>query len=242
LVALLDADDRWEPELLGSQLQHLQSHADCALVYADARISGETPLAGRTFMETTPSTGEVTVESLLRQRCTVLTSTVVVRRECLAQVGLFNPTLRRGHDFELWVRIAGAGRRIDYQRRLLAERRVRRNGLSGSPVRELDRACAVYLHLSRTLDFSSRERAALRERLAWITDRRSLECARLALADGDITAARRCLSQIARPAPKVRLVRAAFGIAPRLVRAAALASGRLTVDAPSTRTPREAVA
>src|SRR5262249_6764866 len=99
-IALLDADDRWEPEFLASQCAHLHEHPHCALVYADARISGETPLAGRTFMATTPSVGEVTVESLLRQECTVLTSTVVVRRECLTRIGLFNPLLRRGHDFE----------------------------------------------------------------------------------------------------------------------------------------------
>jgi len=243
-LAFLDADDRWEPTFLASQLAYLRRCPACALVYADARISGETPLAGRTFMETTPSTGEVTVRSLLAQRCTVLTSTVVVRRDCLSAVGLFNPAIRRGHDFDLWVRIAFAGARIEYQRSVLAERRVRRSGLSGDPVHELDRARAIYLHLAQTLPLAAREREVLRARLMWIMDRRDVERARASLAKGDVDGAQRHLVTVARPDHKIRMLRAAMRLAPALVRKVAVASGRLALDQPASdgRAPQGAAA
>jgi glycosyltransferase involved in cell wall biosynthesis len=242
-LAFLDADDRWEPTFLARQLAYLRRRATCALVYADARISGETPLAGRTFMDTTPSSGEVTIESLLAQRCTVLTSTVVVRRDWLRRSGLFNAAIRRGHDFELWVRIAFAGGRIEYQREVLAERRVRRSGLSGDPVHELDRARAVYLHLAQTLPFAPRERATLRARLMWIMDRRDVERARESLAKGDLESAQRHLVAVARPDHKIRVLRTMMRVAPELVRRVAVASGRLVLEPPSGRpTPHGAAA
>jgi glycosyltransferase involved in cell wall biosynthesis len=231
-LAFLDADDRWAPTFLASQLTYLRQHPACALVYADARISGETPLAGRTFMATTPSSGDVTVASLLAQRCTVLTSTVVLRRDWLRRAGLFNPAIRRGHDFDLWVRIAFAGGRIEYQRRVLAERRVRCSGLSGDPLHELDRARSVYLHLAQTLPLGVREREALRGRLMWIIDRRDVERARASLAKGDVERAQQHLVSVARPDHKVRMLRAVIRVAPTLVRKVAVASGRLTLDRP----------
>jgi glycosyltransferase involved in cell wall biosynthesis len=226
-IAFLDADDLWDSVFLASQIRYLEQRPSCALVYADARISGESPLAGRTFMETTPSEGDVTLESLLSQRCTVLTSTVVVRREALRTAGLFNPSIRRGHDFDLWVRIAHCGFRIEYQRVVLAERRVRADGLSGDPVKELERAVAVYGHVARTLSLTPAQRDVLRRRAAWIADRRELECARLHLTRGNVVAARRHLQAIRHPTGKVLALRAALLAMPGVTRRMCLASGRL---------------
>jgi hypothetical protein len=82
------------------------------MVYADARMTGDTPFAGRTFMDTTPSVGPVTFRSLLSQQCTVLTSSVVARRDILEAAGRFDASLRRGQDFDLWIRLAHRGCRI----------------------------------------------------------------------------------------------------------------------------------
>src|SRR5260221_1258720 len=80
LIAFLDADDRWLPTFLARQVALLESNRRVALVYCDVRFSGDTPLAGRTFMATSPSEGEVTLVSLIRQRCNIALSTVVARR------------------------------------------------------------------------------------------------------------------------------------------------------------------
>src|SRR5262245_31870668 len=76
-VAVLDADDIWFPTYLEQQHAFLTAHPEADLVYADARLVGDSPLAGRTFMQTAPSRGRVTVESLLSLRCHVIASGVV---------------------------------------------------------------------------------------------------------------------------------------------------------------------
>src|SRR3989442_12450588 len=49
-IAFLDADDLWLPNYLEEQLRFIREH-DCDLVCADAVMFGETPNAGRTYME-----------------------------------------------------------------------------------------------------------------------------------------------------------------------------------------------
>src|SRR5262245_17759117 len=38
-IAFLDADDRWEPQCLRTQVEYLERHPECDLVYADAMLS-----------------------------------------------------------------------------------------------------------------------------------------------------------------------------------------------------------
>src|SRR6185436_19721240 len=90
------------------------------LVYSDALLVGESPLNGRTFMQLQPSRGAVTPESLLAVNVTVLTSAVLARKKQILEVGLFDPKIKRGHDFDLWFRLAKAGARFAYQPKVLA--------------------------------------------------------------------------------------------------------------------------
>src|SRR4029450_6167613 len=124
-LAFLDADDRWTPDFLERQLAFLEANPKCDLVYADALLSGESPLAGRRFMDTAPSDGAVTLLSLVQQRCNIVLSTALARRAVVVKAGLFDEALRRGQDFELWLRLAWTGATLAYQRAVLAERRVR---------------------------------------------------------------------------------------------------------------------
>ena len=114
LIAFLDADDLWCPQHLERQADVLWQEDGPALVYANGRLIGGGPLSGMLFMETAPSTGEATLEALLSQRCTILTSSVVVERSVLFAAGLFDESLRRGQDFDMWVRLAAAGARFSY--------------------------------------------------------------------------------------------------------------------------------
>jgi hypothetical protein len=167
LVALLDPDDYWEPDYLAVQLAELARDPTIDVLYTDALIFGDAPEAGRRFMEWCPSEGEVTVESLLRERCNVMCS-VTARREALMRAGLFDEELRCSEDFELWLRVLKSGGRIRYQRRVLV--RYRRHAeshtadgarLGANVLRMLERAEAK-------LELTPAERAAfdgMRERV-----------------------------------------------------------------------------
>ena len=175
-VAFLDADDRWYPTFLDEQMEFLRS-SNADLVYSDALLFGESPLAGRSFMEVQPSRGPVTAQSLLGINVTVLTSVVLARKEPIIQVGLFDEALKRGHDFDLWLRLAKRGVRIAYQHKVLAEHRIVESGLSGDTISQLKRTLEVLEAINTKEVLTASENAALQ-----VTMDRTLR--ELALEDG----------------------------------------------------------
>ena len=129
LIAFLDADDYWAPNYLIEQMRFFETNPQVHMVYADALLVGDSPLAGRTFMELTPSNGAADFENLLTGRCTVVLSGTVVHRQRLLDVGLFDERLRRAEDYDLWLRLARAGSTIGYRRKALLFRRELPTGL-----------------------------------------------------------------------------------------------------------------
>jgi glycosyltransferase involved in cell wall biosynthesis len=222
MVAFLDADDRWAPEFLARQVALLESDRHCALVYCDALLSGDTPLAGRRFMETAPSDGEVTLVSLIQQRCNIALSTVVVRRRPLIAAGLFDESLRRGQDFELWLRLAWLGAAMAYQRGVLAERRVRTAGLSGDAVKTVERALNVLDRFGRDRALEGPARTALRIRTMALIDRLEIEQGKQRFLEGNFAAAQYHLSAARERPLKIRLALLGLRLSPRLLRGAYL--------------------
>lgn len=114
-VAFLDADDYWHPEKLAKQWA-LVSHG-ARLVYArfslwEEGTNGNFP-AAKTHLETSQAQGRMSkptrdgwlyVDLLLD--CEVWTSTVVAHKELLNKVGGFDPSLRKGQDYDLWLKLA----------------------------------------------------------------------------------------------------------------------------------------
>jgi glycosyltransferase involved in cell wall biosynthesis len=219
-AAFLDADDRWLPNFLHDQISFLMATPDTDMVYADATITGDTPAAGRTFMTMCPSHGEVTLESLLAQECNVLTSTVVVRRSLAMQAGLFDVDLRRGQDFDLWLRLVSRGAKVRYQHRVLAMRRLHGDNLSGTRLNELERALHVFGKAMRTLSLSTRERGIAARRVRELQGELAREQGKERLALGDFTGARRSIEQASRVVPswKLKVVQLGLLLAPKLLR------------------------
>ncbi|HEX6183670.1 MAG TPA: glycosyltransferase family A protein [Pyrinomonadaceae bacterium] len=222
-VALLDGDDEWLPTYLEEQLAALADGLD--LVYTDALLFGEGELVGRTFMQTCPSRGPVTVESLLAQRCAVITSCVVARRESLVAAGLFNEDYRRSEDFDLWVRMAHGGARLGYRRKVLARHRMRGDSLAADQTRMHEAARGVYAELARTLELTPRERAAIEVEmanyefdLALARAKRALAAGEYALAGEELARARGLGRASVLRSLKLRLALLCLSAAPRLTR------------------------
>jgi GT2 family glycosyltransferase len=228
LVAHLDPDDLWEPEYLAAQLAEFERDPSTDVLYPDALIFGDAPEAGRRYMEWCPSSGEVTVESLLEERCHVMCA-VTARRDALLRAGLFDEGLRCSEDFELWLRVLKSGGRIRYQRRVLA--RYRRHAASHTAdaarlgvavLRMLDKA-------EGSLELTPAELAALRAMRERVRAGASLEEGKAALARGDVDAALAGLKAAGahKKSLKLSLIMLALRLAPWLLRAAYAARERL---------------
>lgn len=118
-VAFIDSDDCWLPNKLELQVRALNLSPEAGLVHSSVLIvSPENKLLryDRAWLE-----GRVLYKLLLNNA--IATSSVMVRRKVLEDVGLFAPdsgsrlipkeehdlsrnTMRRGEDWELWMRIS----------------------------------------------------------------------------------------------------------------------------------------
>jgi glycosyltransferase involved in cell wall biosynthesis len=150
-MAFLDADDWWAPSYLARQLEHVAANPELDLVYCDAWLAGSSPLAGRTYMETTPSEGPATLESLIALRCNVPTTCTLARREAIIRAGLFDPQLRRCEDFDLWLRMSAGGSRFGYHRSVLAHHRFHGASAAADCVAMFESQLIVYRKLAALL-------------------------------------------------------------------------------------------
>jgi glycosyltransferase involved in cell wall biosynthesis len=166
-VAFLDADDEWLPHKLERLIEVLRRDSRIGLAYSDCSTSGTGPSSGSRFARVgIPAGGRVFVQFL--DHCNVYTPTVVVRRECLEDVGLFNESLPVGEDLNLWLRIA-ARWEVSVVPEVLAIRHTMPGGLSLTT--SVDRASssgiALIEHVIQTCThLPAHERHALRESMA----------------------------------------------------------------------------
>ena len=116
IIAFLDADDVWLPQKVENQVQVFLSHPEVALVAADRM---EIDAQGGLLLDSLfkkQGLHELFAElgggpipqvlSRLVQVNFIPTSSAMVRKSALGQVGVFDTAIRYGEDLELWARIA----------------------------------------------------------------------------------------------------------------------------------------
>ncbi len=131
-IAFLDDDDLWMPEKLEKQVRLLNSNRELGLVYSDRYFikNGQTVIIEQPFGGLKPFRGNVFNEIL--GVCVIPTLTVMVRREVLDRVGLFNLDYIISQDYDLWLRIAEYYP-IDFTEEPLAKYRIHGDNFSRSP-------------------------------------------------------------------------------------------------------------
>jgi hypothetical protein len=160
-IAFLDGDDVWLPEFLSAQIKLINSDDGYDLVYADAANITGSGVSRLTNMDFNPSVGLVTAESLITARCNVVTSSVVARRKLIVEVGLFDEGFPNSQDFDLWLRLAKQGARMNYQKKVLVHRRIYQGSLASDPLKSLGGEIKVLEKTEQRSDLTPAERAAV---------------------------------------------------------------------------------
>ena len=113
LVCFLDADDIWRPEKLARQTAFMAAHPTLGLLFADAEESeGATvqkPSVLNTMMFGPDSLSQIPLHDAFRKLLTenfIPTSTVMMRKTCLATAGLFDENLPNAEDRDMWLRMS----------------------------------------------------------------------------------------------------------------------------------------
>lgn len=223
-VALLDSDDLWMPGYLAAQMEILAADPSIDLLYSNGVIIGDGPLTGRDLMSVAPSRGAVTFESLVGERCTVLTSCVVARRQALIDAGLFDVRFRRSEDFHLWARLAFRGARIRYHRRVLVRHRRREGSLSDDRGQMARAAVAALRDLAASLPLTGRQRALVRSQAARYEAYAAFKESKQRFLADDYAGAAEALGRACALEPgrgrqvRLRALQAGMYLAPRLMR------------------------
>jgi glycosyltransferase involved in cell wall biosynthesis len=165
-IAFLDCDDAWYPNYLAEQLSALRADPGLDLVYCDTILIGASRNAGKTAMEINPSHGPVTLESLLKLDCKLITSGTVVRRQSLLNAGLFDENLRCCEDYDMWVRIADRGARMAYQCKVLGLHRIHPEATTANESYLIHSQIAVFTKLGQTLALIPRHQAIVQKQIA----------------------------------------------------------------------------
>lgn len=118
-LAFLDSDDMWFPEHLASQMKLFREDPTLDMVYSDAFV-GQHKQQWK-FMDRCPSYGEPTFSALIVERCQIPIITTVVKKSALLKAGLFDESLPRCDDYDMWLRTAFHGAKIGYTHRIQAQ-------------------------------------------------------------------------------------------------------------------------
>jgi|SRR5580658_6088962 glycosyltransferase involved in cell wall biosynthesis len=194
-VALLDSDDTWLPDHLTSQMRLFAEDPSLDLVYCDGILMLEGGQECK-FMDKNPSNGEATFAALILERCQIPISTVVARKRTLVDAGLFDESLLRCDDYDMWVRSAFCGAKIGYNRKLGARFFVSRPGaLSQSEARMIEAYWNILEKFKRTLPLNDADRDVVEKRAAQIRASYLLEEGKCKLEERQFDQGRQLISE-----------------------------------------------
>jgi glycosyltransferase involved in cell wall biosynthesis len=133
-LAWLDSDDAWEPEKIARQIDAARKwpqaaliHTRCLSIDADGRAL---PVSGSDLAEHDDAI-ENDILPRLFVHCWPNTSSSLVKRSILDKVGLFDPGFYK-EDWELYLRIAGAGHPFAYIGSRLTRYRIHGESKTGA--------------------------------------------------------------------------------------------------------------
>ncbi|WP_082224248.1 glycosyltransferase family 2 protein [Halorubrum sp. T3] len=156
-MAFLDADDTWEPTKLEKQREVFENgDDDLGLVYTGF-VQYE--LDGSEWERFPEARGDIYLEELERDRVHP-TSTVMVQRDVVEEVGGFDTSLPSRQDYDLWLRIT-EHYTVDYVDEILVDKREQPDSISKDFDSRIKGDLAVFEKIKERaadLDFITRSR------------------------------------------------------------------------------------
>ena len=122
-VAFLDADDIFLPTKIEEQVRILELNHDFGVCYSNLLHFSDTEPRRYFHHRYRYPSGDIFEPLLHKQFINPLT--VMIRRQILERYGLFDESLRRSEDWDLWLRWARAGVKFYYLDKILARYRIR---------------------------------------------------------------------------------------------------------------------
>jgi glycosyltransferase involved in cell wall biosynthesis len=105
LLAFLDTDDVWLPQKIERQMACLERRPTAGLAHTDALyLHGDSDRTSKRPDIVHSCDGDCYANLFFGNR--IVTSSVIVRRQCLEKVGGFDETIRYAEDYDLWIRLA----------------------------------------------------------------------------------------------------------------------------------------
>lgn len=220
LIAFLDGDDLWLPRYLETQVKFISDN-DLELAYADAFLFDNPIWEGKTYMQTSPSIGKVSCESLIRGSCNVITSGTIAKRRRILDVGGFDENLPRigMEDFDLWFRLLRSGAQADYRNEVLLKYRIRAGSLSGDSVQRAQRTVKALEIVQEKFDLTASETQAMNKSFAKAQAALKIEIGKSCLLQGKFDEARENFAEANKFAEslKLKLVNMALSVSPSLL-------------------------
>lgn len=169
-IAFLDSDDLWVKDRLERQLKALAQHPGLDFLFGlEAKFSAERQFAACEIKERDVlailNAADCVVPNpfaLLLKENFVPTSSVLVRRTCLATVGEMDASVVPAEDYDCWLRLALHGFRFGFVNAILCKRRLHQGNLVNQWVTLAASAAKV---LSRYRDQSPAQREQVTRRL-----------------------------------------------------------------------------
>ncbi len=135
-IAFLDADDEWDKDYLETQMGLLMDFPGCNVTATNYRFKDDQGRISHTILNKIPFEGERGILSNYFEVCScshapVCSSAVLIKKQCLEQIGGFPPGIKSGEDLLTWARLAvgnkiaftvvphatyNVGKQLDYSR------------------------------------------------------------------------------------------------------------------------------
>jgi len=127
-IAFLDADDRWLPKKIEKQLALFNHNPEIGFVYCDNYFMDQDGKIINDYVRKVKLVeGDILLDFFMD--FFLITSSIILKRSCLKQSGIFNENLEVGEDFEFFFRLAKYFRAGVVKEKLF-ERRVWTESLS----------------------------------------------------------------------------------------------------------------